>query len=88
MAQNFQDAMAFCRYFGYPDLFITFTANPRWNEILHFLELIPRQKPNDRPDIVSRVFKIKLDHLLRDLVQEKHFGTVLAGTFIFPKYCT
>jgi hypothetical protein len=33
MVQNYQDAMALCRTFGNPDLFITFTANPKWPEI-------------------------------------------------------
>ena len=31
--QNYQDAMAICRYYGYPDLFITFTCNAKWPEI-------------------------------------------------------
>ncbi|KAK9053094.1 hypothetical protein SSX86_029724 [Deinandra increscens subsp. villosa] len=32
MVQNYQDAMALCRTYGNPDLFITFTANPNWPE--------------------------------------------------------
>ena len=32
-AQNYQDAMAICRWDGYPDLFLTFTCNPKWPEI-------------------------------------------------------
>ena len=31
--QNYQVAMAICRYYGYPDLFITFTCNARWPEL-------------------------------------------------------
>ena len=31
--QNYQDAMATVRCFGKPDLFITFTCNPKWREI-------------------------------------------------------
>jgi hypothetical protein len=30
MVQNYQDAMAICRFYGPPDLFITFTCNPKW----------------------------------------------------------
>lgn len=41
--------------------------------------MIPGQKPEESADVVSRVFKIKLDKLLRDLVQGRHFGRVLAG---------
>uniref|UniRef100_A0A2N9J2K3 ATP-dependent DNA helicase n=1 Tax=Fagus sylvatica TaxID=28930 RepID=A0A2N9J2K3_FAGSY len=40
MVQNYQDAMAICRSAGYPDLFITFTCNPKWPEIALFLESI------------------------------------------------
>jgi len=28
MVQNYQDAMAICRWVGYPDAFVTFTCNP------------------------------------------------------------
>ncbi|CAN6348259.1 unnamed protein product [Urochloa humidicola] len=30
MVQNYQDAMAICRFYGPPDLFITFTCNTKW----------------------------------------------------------
>ena len=29
MIHNYQDAMAICRWAGYPDLFLTFTCNPK-----------------------------------------------------------
>ena len=34
MTQLFQDAMAICRHFHKPDLFLTMTANPKWPEII------------------------------------------------------
>jgi len=37
MTQLFQDAMAICKYFHKPDLFLTITANPKWPEILYSL---------------------------------------------------
>ncbi|GJQ97094.1 DNA helicase PIF1, ATP-dependent [Tanacetum coccineum] len=37
MMQNYQDAMALCRTYGNPDLFITFTSNPKWPEISEML---------------------------------------------------
>ena len=37
MTQLFQDAMAICRHFHKPDLFLTMTANPKWSEIIHSL---------------------------------------------------
>uniref|UniRef100_A0A7N2ML21 Helitron helicase-like domain-containing protein n=1 Tax=Quercus lobata TaxID=97700 RepID=A0A7N2ML21_QUELO len=79
MIHNYQDAMAICRWAGNPGLFLTFTCNPKWPEIVSSLELIPGQKPEDRPDIVARAFKIKLDALLQDIEKGQHFGKVLAG---------
>ncbi|XP_071716695.1 uncharacterized protein [Rutidosis leptorrhynchoides] len=61
MVQNYQDAMALCREFDNPDLFITFTSNPKWPEIEGMLSYIEGQRPPDRPDIVARMFKQKLD---------------------------
>lgn len=81
MVQNYQDAMAICKWYGYPDLFITFTCNPKWPEILRFVEQ-RGLKPEDRPDILCRVFKIKLDHLIKDLKDNKIFGRVQAGMSI------
>ena len=34
MMQNYQDAMAIVRRYGKPDLFITFTRNSNWPEIV------------------------------------------------------
>ncbi|XP_077251766.1 uncharacterized protein LOC143890990 [Tasmannia lanceolata] len=79
-----QDVMAICRWAGNPDLFITFTANPKWPEIQKFVNQIPGQKPNDRPDIESKVFKIKLDQLVRDLIKLQHFGRVIADKYPTP----
>ncbi|KAK1352145.1 hypothetical protein POM88_053649 [Heracleum sosnowskyi] len=33
MQQNFQDALAVCRHVGHPDIFLTMTTNPLWDEI-------------------------------------------------------
>ncbi|XP_052206923.1 uncharacterized protein LOC127811252 [Diospyros lotus] len=80
MIQNYQDAMAICRWVGYPDLFITFTCNPKWPEVIRFLEN-RSLKSEDRPDILCRIFKVKLDHLMKDLRQNKVFGTVRAVVY-------
>jgi len=63
MVQNYQDSMAIRRWFGQPDLFLTFTFNAQWPEIYDALQIIPGQKPANRPNIVSRVFKLKVDAL-------------------------
>ncbi|XP_019153444.1 PREDICTED: uncharacterized protein LOC109149907 [Ipomoea nil] len=75
MVQNYQDAMAICRWIGYPSLFITFTCNPNWPEIERFLQPI-KLKAEDRPDIISRVFKMKLNALIKDIQKENIFGVV------------
>ena len=75
--QNFLDAMTICQWAGCPDLFITFTCNPNWPEILRFVQRVGL-RPEDRPDIISRVFKIKLGHLMKDLKNDL-FGRVRAG---------
>ncbi|GBM18943.1 hypothetical protein AVEN_1570-1 [Araneus ventricosus] len=53
MRQNYQDAMAMVRKVGRPYLFITFTCNPTWVDILNVLQ--GPQCPEDRPDIVLRL---------------------------------
>jgi len=57
MAENFADSMAVVRAFGKPALFGTFTCNTQWKEIQD--ALLPHQTPNDRPDLITRVFKMK-----------------------------
>ena len=61
----FQDAMAIVHQFGKPDLFITFTSNPKWKETTD--ALLQNQSPSYLPDIVVYVFKLKLNCLLHDL---------------------
>jgi hypothetical protein len=78
MIQNYQDAMAICGWVGYPDLFITFTCNHKWPELVNFLKK-HNLKPEDRPNLVSRLFKIKLDHMIKHIKKGKIFGKVKAG---------
>ncbi|XP_071700075.1 uncharacterized protein [Rutidosis leptorrhynchoides] len=82
MIQNYQDAMALCREYDNPDLFITFTSNPRWPEIDGMLCYIEGQKAPDRPDIVARLFKQKLDEIMRDIMKAHIFGKCQAGIYI------
>jgi hypothetical protein len=51
-----------------------------WQEIGDALEFIPGQKPNARPDIVSRVFKLKVEELISVLRKGTYFGKAKAGT--------
>ena len=63
--QLYQDAMGIVCHFGKPDFFVTFTCNPRWQEITD--ALLPGQTAENHQDIVARVFKLKLKSLLHDL---------------------
>jgi hypothetical protein len=65
MQQLLQDALAINCYFGGGDLFITMTANPSWPEIKS--ALYQGQSASDRPDLVIRVFKLKLLSLIKDI---------------------
>nr|XP_043639224.1 uncharacterized protein LOC122610293 [Erigeron canadensis] len=79
MIQQYQDAMAICRSIGTPDLFVTMTCNPSWVEISRHVEnSIPGQPPVDKPEIITRMFKIKLDELMEDIAKNHHFGRVEA----------
>ncbi|XP_048503004.2 uncharacterized protein LOC125498774 [Beta vulgaris subsp. vulgaris] len=80
MRENYQDAMAICRWYGYPDLFITFTCNAKWPEISRFVQK-RGLRPEDRPDIICRVFKMKLDQLVKDLKENEIFGRVKAVVY-------
>ncbi|XVF60874.1 hypothetical protein PTKIN_Ptkin08bG0083300 [Pterospermum kingtungense] len=73
--------MVTCRFFGYLDLFLTFTCNIKWPEIQETLSLIPGQQPEDRPNIMSKVFKIKLRYFMDDLIKHRHLSCVIALTY-------
>ena len=77
--EEYQDAMARVRAFHKPDLFITFTCNPKWPEIIEALRYNQKTgSSSNRPDIISRVFDIKLNALLNDLRKDHIFGEVVA----------
>ena len=67
MAQIFFDAMPVATEYRKPDFFMTITTNPEWPEIKR--ELLPHQNPCDRPDLIARVFRMKL-RLLLDYIQK------------------
>ena len=82
--ENFQDALAVSRVHGCPDIFSTFTCNPKWSEITEALLLEPGQKPSDRADIVVRVYNMKLEEYLHDIKSGYAHGPIKAGTTCFP----
>ncbi|GJR42851.1 negative regulator of systemic acquired resistance [Tanacetum coccineum] len=80
MMQNYQDAMDLCRAYGNPDLFIT--SNPKWPEINEMLAHVTGQRAHDRPEVGTRVFKLKLTELLDDLTKNKIFGESHAVVYV------
>lgn len=77
-SEAFQDAMAIVRQLGKPDIFITFTCNPKWPEITSALN--PGEQPCDRPDLSCRVFKLKFTSLMNDILKKDILGSVKAHT--------
>ncbi|KAF8105368.1 hypothetical protein N665_0158s0050 [Sinapis alba] len=51
MKNNYLDAMAICKHFGFPDLFITFTCNPKWLEITRYVNVRKNPNKNLEPEL-------------------------------------
>lgn len=79
MQQNFQDALAVCRHIGHPDIFLTMTTNPLWDEILEMMKFSPGCSSEDSPDIIARVFKMKLDQIVEDIKKKEYFGVCVGS---------
>lgn len=75
MSNLYQNALATVKVFGKPDLFITFTCNPDWPEIVQNIKRY--HKVEFRHDIVNRVVKGKLDAFLHDILKNDIFGKVM-----------
>lgn len=67
--------MAIIREFKKPDLFVTFTCNPDWPEIINSIGRC--DKSTDRPLTVDRIFWLKCQELVKDINQGA-FGEVAA----------
>ena len=76
MKQGYQDAMAICGRFGNPTYFLTLTCNPKWKEIADSIENY--QVAANRPDVVARVYQLKLKELIKDIQEKQILGVVIA----------
>ena len=72
MKQLYQDTIALSTKFGCPDLFTTFTCNPNWKEIKE--NLLPGKQSINCPDLIARVFRLKLKALMKDILKRKVLG--------------
>ena len=73
--------MTICGQLGFPDLFLTFTCNPNWPEIERNVKIL-NLRSDERPDMVTKVFKQKLDDLINDLKSGQVFGQILGCKFL------
>ena len=80
MKQAYQDAMALCGKFGKPTFFLTFTCNPKWNEITK--NILSHQSARDRPDLIARVFQLKLKELIKDIEHNQVLGFQVARIYV------
>ncbi|XP_076934194.1 uncharacterized protein LOC143600366 [Bidens hawaiensis] len=80
MMQNYLDAMCLCRCYGYPDFFLTITCNPGWPEVKRFLK-DTNLNSEDRPDILCRIFKMKLDSMIKLMKDKALFGKIKAAVY-------
>ncbi|KAI7962718.1 hypothetical protein MJO28_000812 [Puccinia striiformis f. sp. tritici] len=79
MQQLYQDAMALCRKYGPPSLFITMTVIPRWPEILNYIP--SHDKTVDHPTLVVRVFYQKVVALINKIVLMRRLGKCVSYVY-------
>ncbi|XP_074336458.1 uncharacterized protein LOC141673604 [Apium graveolens] len=72
MNQYFKDSLAICRTIGHPSLFLTMTCNTQWPEIKQMMKYLLGVDVAIKPDVIARVFRLKLDQLL-DLIKKKNY---------------
>ncbi|XP_027095918.1 uncharacterized protein [Coffea arabica] len=80
MRRRYLDAMSLVQKYGKSDIFLTMTCNPMWKEIQDNLQF--KEKPQDRPDLLSRVFRAKFEMLKAKLLDRKIFGEVAACVYV------
>ncbi|XP_075108926.1 uncharacterized protein LOC142180758 [Nicotiana tabacum] len=78
MHRRYMDVIALMQCFRKPDLFITMTCNTSWPEIKEHLR--SSDEVQNRPDLVSRVFRAKIEELIKDILKSlphAHFLIIL-----------
>ncbi|CAN1162777.1 hypothetical protein LINPERPRIM_LOCUS32306 [Linum perenne] len=76
--QLYQDATSVCQFYDNPDLFITFTCNAQWPELVNAFKDVVGTRSEDKPMLVARVFRMRLTLLREDLKKKCYFGRNLA----------
>ena len=83
MDQLYFDGMTICSSVGFLDLFLNFTCNPYWPKIQRSVSAL-NLTIQDSPNIVTRIFKLKLEQLMSDLKDKKVLRNVLACKLCTP----
>jgi hypothetical protein len=74
--RSYQNAMTLVRLYGKPTFFITQTMDINCAEVK--VELKPGQSPYDRPDLLCKIFNMKREEMLNDIVKEGKLGPCIA----------
>ncbi|XP_056686488.1 uncharacterized protein [Spinacia oleracea] len=80
LKKRYLNAMSLVHRYGKPDLFVTMTYNPAWPEIKQ--ELGVGEDAQNRPDLVSRIFRAKLLALKKQIMQKHVFGEDAALIYV------
>ncbi|CAI9734333.1 Hypothetical predicted protein [Octopus vulgaris] len=76
MYERHQDTTSIVHIYRPPDIFLTVTCNPNWQEVRE--NLLPSQTSSARPDLSARVFNVKPHEILNDITKKHIFGRVTA----------
>lgn len=76
MRRWYMNAITLVQRFEKSDIFLTMTCNPLWPEIEE--NLLPTDEVQNRPDLLSWLFRAKLEELKKDILKRHIFGKVAA----------
>lgn len=74
MRHNLDDIIEILKKVRNTDIFLTMVCKPHWPEIVN--ALLEFEKPQDRQDIIAKVFKMNLKLFLDTVTNQKGFGNV------------
>ena len=80
MQQLFQDSICLVTHFSKPNLFMTFTANFKWEKVT--AALFTDQTVVNKPNIIVKIFRAKLKDLISQIRNSEIFRIVPALIYI------
>lgn len=80
MRKRYMDAITLVQRYGKPDVFLTITLNPNWPEIKALC--LPSDEIQNRPDLIARIFRTKLQVLKHELFKREIFGHIVDYTSV------